>query len=177
MTNKFELLEKKLNIASELMDELNLDDIEEVTECDIIPAGKYEVAVSTNDEIKPEIFTIESLKSDFVAIRNNVMKLINTGQRILESASLIDIADMKPQHLNALSDMQSTLGSNLKLMISLYKEIAEIEKLRIKESKHLSGGAGAGVAPVNNGTIVNNQIVYSGSTEDLLALIKENQNI
>jgi hypothetical protein len=163
--NKFELLEKKLNIANELIEELDFESIDVQSEVIPVPFEKYEV--ETLEEINKEVFTIDTLKNDFVLIRNNVMKLINTGQRILESASMIDISDMKPAHLSALSDMQSTLGNNLKLMIALYKEIAEIEKLRLKENKNSS------IAPVNNGTVVTNNIVYSGSTEDLLELISK----
>lgn len=171
MNKNFELLEKKLNIANELMDELTFDDVKVQLPEVIMPDNYSPIEAVKGEEPKVELFNIESLKSDFLAIRNNVMKLINTGQRILESASVIDVSDMNPNLLNALSGMQATLGTNLKLMIALYKEIAEIERIRMKENK----ANGSSIAPsVNNGTVVTNNIVYSGSTSDLLEILANN---
>jgi len=161
MNKKFENLEKKLNIATSLVSELTeeVEDLPELTISSDVPA-----------EIQETVFTLDLLKTDFMLIRNNILKLVSTGQRVLDTASVLDVTDMKASQLQALSEMQSTIGNNLKLLISIYKDIAEIEKLRIKEAAKQQTQAN-----VNMGTVVNNNIVYSGSTTDLLQLIKDNK--
>lgn len=176
-TDKFEQLEKKLNIATELIDELNIDDLavvlpssKDVVEAEVVDCGEL-VPVSENDR---EIFSLESLKSDFIMIRQNVMKLIANGQRILDSASLLDVSDMKASQLTALSNLQETLGNNMKLMVGIYKEICEIEKMRIG----ITGSKQEGSVQIATGNNItnNNTIVFAGDTTQLLDIIKENQN-
>lgn len=174
--DKFEILERKLNIATELIDELNIEEYEIVAP-DYNTSTELVAVDTTNTELvtvdKQEVFTIEGLKQDFILIRQNVMKLITTGQRILDSASLLDVADMKAAQLNALSSLQETLGNNLKLLVNIYKEICEIEKMRLGVSGKVPDGS---VQQLNTGTITNNNtIVFSGDTSQLLDIIKQNQ--
>ena len=164
--NKFEALEKKLGIASELIDELN------IPEQDIILPEL--TTLPSTDIIEKEdfkVFELENLKSDFLLLRQNVLKLVNTGQRILDSASLIDIADMNPNMLKSLAEIQNSLGNNLNLLVNMYKSIAEIETSRNKHSKNKQLEPTA----INTGSITNNNIVFSGSSSALLDLIKQNQ--
>ena len=167
--DKFEILEKKLNIASELIEELNIDDLTVN-----LPSAHVETAeLMVVPENEKEIFSIESLKSDFILIRQNVLKLIGTGQRILDSAALLDISDMKASQLTALSNLQETLGNNMKLMVGIYKEICEIEKMRLG----ICGKAEGSVQQIATGNTINNNttVVFSGDTSQLLEIIKENQ--
>lgn len=159
----FELLEKKLNIATELVDELDISSHEVM----VMPTiDDTLVTLDSN-----EVFSIDSLKSDFILIRQNVMKLITTGQRILDTASVLDISDLKAAQLSALSTLQQTIGSNLKLMVSIYKEICEIEKMRIGISGKVPEGS---VQQINSGNTNHNTIVFAGDTSALLDIIKEN---
>jgi hypothetical protein len=164
----FALLEKKLNIATELIDELDIEshELSMLPSIDITPSIVASVSADSH-----EIFSIDSLKSDFILIRNNVMKLITTGQRILESASVLDVGDLKPATLSALATLQQTVGSNLKLMVSIYKEICEIEKMRLGISGKVPDGS---VEQRHGSTTTNNTIVFSGNTSALLDIIKEN---
>lgn len=164
-----DILEKKLNIANELIDELNIEDI--VTS-DIVPVLNHEI-VPLKEDHQFEVFSLETLKNDFIIIRQNVMKLINSGQRILETASLLDVSDLKSSQIMAISNLQKTLGENLKSLIDIYKQVVEIERMRIKEKPTEQQGTNL----INSGTVVNNQILFNGSTESLLSFIKENQNI
>jgi hypothetical protein len=163
--NNFDLLENKLNIANNLIEELNVD--------------AYEIslptttALITTEESTNEVFSLDTLKSDFVIIRQNILKLINTGQHILDTAAVLDPSDMKAAQLTAISQLQQTLGNNLKLLVDVYKEIVNIEKTRsniggknIPENQSI----------VNQGTVNNNNIIFSGSTDNLLSFLKENQN-
>jgi hypothetical protein len=163
-----ESLEKKLNIASSLIDELEIDNY------DIIPSNSITnlPEITKVDEKGDEVFSLETLKSDFMMIRQNVMKLISTGQRILDTASLIDVSDMKASQLTALSQLQQTLGNNLKLMVDCYREISEIEKIRLCATGKVTE---AGATQVNTANTVNNTIVFSGDTNSLLDIIKQNQ--
>lgn len=160
MNTKLARLEKKFNVATELIQELT-DDVETLP-----------VVVDEKEEKSEDVFSMSTLKTDFLLVRNNVLKLVNTGQRVLDTASLIDVSDLQANQLKALSDMQVAIGGNLKLLISIYKEIAEIEKMRIKEVSKTET-----TQNVNNGNVTNNQIMFSGSSNELLDLIKDNQNI
>lgn len=170
---KFEQLEKKLNIATELVDELSFPEYElvDVVDAELVLPEPKELAVV---EESTEVFSLATLKSDFVMIRQNVMKLIGTGQRILDSVSVIDVDDMKASQLQALSQLQGTLGSNMQLLVSIYKEICEIERMRLGLSgKPTEGGT---VQQLNSGNVTNNNtIVFSGDTNELLNIIKQNQ--
>lgn len=182
MNKKFELLEKKLNIANELMDELTFDDleIEDIEDVENSTGTELQLIEPTNIELMPvnledgaiEIFSIEHLKTDFLMIRQQVQNLILSSQRTLNTVSLLDVADLKPAHLTAIASLQKTLGDNLELMVKLYRQIADIEKMRAKNKGNQAGGGTA----VNNGTVVNNNIIYSGNTSDLLDFLKENEN-
>lgn len=168
-TKKFEKLEEKFNIANDLVHELSIA-VEEVGMPAVYEGEVLPPAVIIEEDVK--IFEMEGLKSDFILIRSNILKLINNGQRILDTASVVDVSDLSAKHLEALASLQQTIGNNLKLMIDCYKQIADIEKLRQKENKFKGGETLGGQTA---GTIVNNQILFNGDTSALLDLIKQNQ--
>jgi hypothetical protein len=178
MNKQFEALEKKLNIASTLIDELQIEDYEVVLPSDsnmmLELSETHPVGVAV-EESTLEIFTLETLKSDFAVIRQSVLKLIATGQRILESASVLDPADIKPATLTALSQMQVALGSHMQMLLSIYEQVAKIELTRSKTKAPATTNQPAG-GLVNQGTVNNNNIIFSGDTNQLLAFMKENQN-
>jgi hypothetical protein len=163
---KLKNLEKKFDLAESLVEELEciVADIETDTPT---PAVIEATPVAVIEE--PEsILSMSSLKQDFALVRTNVIKLVHTGQRILDSTSVLDISDLKASHLEALATLQSTLGSNLKLLMDIYKDIAAIEKSRAKAIPPSEQNA---PAAINNGTVNNNNIVFSGSSSELLSLI------
>ncbi len=163
-------LEEKFNIANNLVEELSsvVEDLEFDNLPDLV-SSPNEITLPQDTPV--EVFSLDTLKSDFMLVRNNIIKLINTGQRILDAASVVDVSDLKASQLQALSDLQSTLGNNLKMLISTYKEIADIETSRNKAGIKTQEG----ISNVNTGTITNNNIVFSGSSDELLNLIKQNQ--
>ena len=128
------------------------------------------------EEINNDVFELNNLKSDFMLIRQNVLKLISTGQRFMESVSIVDPSDLKASQIQAISGMHETLGNNLKLLIDLYKQIADIETLRNKRGGKLNTETNQSISTGN--TITNhNQIVFAGTSDDLLKLIKDNQTL
>lgn len=169
MNKKLENLERKLNIATDLIKEFEVDEN--------LPMEISETPVPmVIDEINNDVFELNNLKSDFMLIRQNVLKLISTGQRFMESVSIVDPSDLKASQIQAISGMHETLGNNLKLLIDLYKQIADIETLRNKRSSKLNTEANQTISTGN--TITNhNQIVFAGTSDDLLKVIKENQTL
>lgn len=171
-TNKFELLEKKLNIATTLIEELDFDDYEielPETRSDLQDIQKTELV----EESCNEVFSLDTLKSDFVIIRQNILKLISTSQRVLDSCAILDPSDIKPATLASIAELQNSLGNNISLLVKVYAEVAKIEGIRNKNK------AGNKVdSNINQGTVITNntQILYSGSTSDLLSFMKENQS-
>jgi hypothetical protein len=158
---KLERLEKKFNVATKLIEDL--DDIsiefEENIKTDISIPSVGEIA------IQEEIFTVNQLKQDFLMIRQNIMSLITKGQRILDQVSILELSELKPSQIDAMSNLQAVIGGNLKLLISVYKEVSEIEKLRQKQLPVNETGN------INMGTVNTNNIVFTGSPNDLLDFI------
>jgi hypothetical protein len=163
-STKLERLEKKLNITTELVQEMT----EVIEEFEIAEPTPVVVAELVSSEKPVEVFTLEILKSDFMLIRNNIMKLVADGQRTLSSASVIDVSDLKASTIQALAGLQVAIGGNLKMLIDSYKIIVEIEKLRQKEKPMIQT-----MGAVNMGTV--NNIAFSGSTSELLQLIHDNK--
>lgn len=164
MNNKLQNLEKKFGLAENLINELS-STIEDITSTDLVSCiNETETTSVSNDE---SILNLQTLKQDFLLIRNNLIRLINTGQRILEEASVLTIADLRPSHLDALTNLQNTLGNNLKMLLDIYKTLSEIEKVRQKPIKTSS-------IDQNSGTINNSTQVFVGNSSDLLKLINEN---
>ena len=150
-------LEQKFNLAESLVQELDeiIEDVPDEIEEPQLP-----------ELIETSIMCISSLKQDFMLARNNIIKLINTGQRILDQASVLEISDLKASQLEALAVMQSTLGANLKLLLEIYKDIAAIEKSRSTLPPPPTA--------INNGQVTTNNIMFTGSSSDLLKLINDN---
>lgn len=166
---KLQQLEAKFGLAENLINELS-------TTIDDISTTEVEVYNPENGELKPvivdeEIMNVTTLKQDFMLLRNNFIRLINTGQRILESATVLDISDLKPSHLEALSNLQTTLGTNMRMMMDLYESIAKIEKSR---QKAIPKGS---MVEQNSGTInTNNTNVFVADSASLLKLLNEQED-
>jgi hypothetical protein len=163
MNTKLERLEKKFNIASDMIKEFEINDT-------ILVPTVMDLKEVT--EPNTEIFDVVNLKQDFQLIRTNILGLITTGQRILNSVSILDPSDMKASQIQAVSDILKTVGENSKILFDLYKQMAEIESLRNKKSKFVEP-ANQTISTGNN--ITTNQILFTGSSDELLKLIKDNQ--
>lgn len=160
-------LEERFNIAESLVEELDciVDDL--------VPVTRSLHSNEMDNNLDIVVMDVQSLKQDFQLVRNNIIKLVGSGQRILDSASQIDIEDLKASQLDALANLQSTLGNNLKLLIDIYKDLAAIEKSRQKPV------AKDNIVPENvvNGNVTNNQILFTGDSNALLKLINEQSSV
>lgn len=165
---KLEKLEKKFNVATKLIEDL--DDISAEFESDvvtdIIPLPCNEIATT----VQEDVFTITQLKQDFLMVRQNVMSLITKGQRILDQISILELSELKASQVEAMTNLQKVIGENLERMLNMYKMITEIEKVRQKTSPNEVGGA------INMGSVTNNNIVFNGSPNDLLDILAKQKN-
>jgi len=120
--------------------------------------------IDTKNIPEEELFSFEQLKNDYLMIRQELMKLIQLGQKILANASELEIYDLKAGQLMALAQLQDSVSRNLELMIDIYKKLTEIKKnLEVsKEEKKEE----------NSFNIQN--AIFTGSTAELLKMIKEN---
>lgn len=165
-STKMQRLEDKFGMAKTLVEDLSeaIDDLGTSTNLpDVTGTPTTDVVVVPPEE---SILSMDTLKSDFMMVRNNIMALVTSGQQILSQASVLDVADLKPSHLEALANLQRTLGDNLQLMINIYKDLAAIEKSRIKPVSKVEAPS-----QVNTGTINNTNVLFTGSSAELMELI------
>lgn len=180
VSQKLQNLEKKFGMAEELVNSLDgLVDELCISDIDTTPGGMPAVtgenlpAPAEGDE---SIICLQQLKGDFQMIRNNIIVLINTGQRFLTAAGTMDLADLKASQLDALSNLQRTISDNAKRLLEIYKDLADIEKTRnAGKAKTNAPATDAGV--VNTGNMVQNNIVFQGSTKELMALIESSGKV
>jgi hypothetical protein len=162
---RLQSLEKKFSLAETLVEELDSCIQEFELDTDYTPSTEV-------IDADKSILDMGMLKQDFGMIRSNIVKLVATGQRILESASELDIGDLKASQLDALSNLQATIGSNLQLMMNIYESIAKIEKSRQKPTPKSTPEQLTAI----NGNVVNNNIAFSGSSSELLQLFHTGMN-
>lgn len=166
MNTKLERLEKKLNVASDLIKEFEVEDV--------LPETR-EILPQDIEEKEEKIFELSNLRQDFMLIRQNILSLLDTGKRILNSVSVLDPSDMKASQIQAVSDVLKTVGENSKILFDLYKQMAEIESIRNGKGRGKFSSEPANQNISTGNTITNNQILFSGSSDQLLQLIKDNR--
>ena len=162
-STKLQNLEQKFNLAQTLVDDLS-GLVDDLTTDEFIPmvleeGGELETIPSDS------ILNLNELKMDFQLVRQNIMKVVAAGNRILDGVSVLDLDDLKPMHLTALAQLQTALGSNIALLLASYKDIAAIEKAR--QTPAPKGNS----KEVPSNMTQNNVNIFSGSTADLLTLI------
>ena len=169
-------LEKQFNLAKDTIEEATSEvEVVEVVEAELVEdnAGSELTVINPEDpeEDKPEfeVFGLPMLKEDFMMVRGQLMRLINTGQKIITEAGTLDIGDLKSSQIDALSSLQTALGSNLKLLIDIYDKINKIEAQKNSRSR----GGQAFIAPQEGGGNVNvdKAIVFTGTTAELLDMM------
>lgn len=156
----------KIN-ENKIMDTLK---IKTVLDDSILEVKKIENKIQ--DEIKKiedeqkeiRIIDLERLKSDFEVVRKTLYSLINHGNNILQQIEIIDIGDLKASTIQAISNLHSTIGRNLEILISIYQKIIDIEKsYQNLENKNYKE---------ENEKIINNTVIFQGTTKELIEIIK-----
>lgn len=171
--NPFAKLEENLGMATSLIEELKEENLESLLPSstnsfmDIKAIGETLPAALPVDE---EIFNTGMLKQDFLMVRQNIMSLISKGQRMLDSAGDLDATEMKASQIEAISSLSNAVSANLKLLLDSYEQITKIEKNKINKF------IGDPVQNINTGQVTTNNIVFSGSPNDLLKILKDGAN-
>ena len=112
-----------------------------------------------------EIFSNRDLKKDYMLVRRNLLRLVNSGQNILSAAAMSDLSDLKASQVMAFAQLQSAVGNNLKLLMETYQMITGVESERMKMRGEM----------LPEGTTINQQqnIIFKGSTADLMKHLNE----
>ena len=168
-STKLQRLEQKFGMAEALVEELG-DAISDLDVAGNVPALANDIPHDVAIKEEESVLSMASLKQDFLMVRNNILTLVKTGQEILQAASAMDFSDLKPSHLEALSSLQNTVGSNLQLMINIYKDLAAIEKSRIRPVSKAEAAAQVNTGVINNN---NTNVLFTGSSADLMELINK----
>jgi hypothetical protein len=173
---KFNMAEESINKMTEVIEVLD-DDLSSLEVTEIQEPGEHLPADLDSFE---EVFTLDLLKQDFMAMRTNILAVINRGQNILEDTGNLDIGDMKASQLEALSSLQRSTGENIKLLMGIYKDIIAVEKdkyvlLRGLNQENLGANPQSPINVAEGGSLTQNVIV-AGSTHDILRLMEDAKN-
>lgn len=167
-STKLENLEKKFNMAQSLVEDLS-------SLVDDMPLDNF-VPMNLDDEENLPAFNpnesmmdMRQLKMDFQIARQNIMKVVACGNRIMEEVSEIDLSDLKGSHIQALAQLQTALGANIKLILEFYKDLAAIEKLR---QPPVQKNVPKDVPNIAGDVSQTNINVFGGSTAELLSIIQ-----
>lgn len=171
MNEKLKRLEKKFKLAEEAVKEFEEEEITFtpiVEKKEIVNSETGEIMIPETEEDIEKVFKLEELKKDFLIIRQTLLSTILFGQEMLNKCSKLEVTDMKSAQLDSLCNLQNTVGNNLKLMISIYKEISSIEQERSRD-KLMGNGTTNPAMSINQGTV--NNVYFTGTTEELLELL------
>jgi hypothetical protein len=156
LEKKFDLAKAKVEEASETLEKLG--------------EGLIETGLEVIGEGPEEVFTIALLKQDFMMVRQNLVALIAKGQRLLNTESQIDATELKASQVEALSELQNSISANLKLLIDIYKQVADIEKAKRSSMADMYGHG----MPLM-GNVTTNNIVFTGTPSELLSIMKKDK--
>jgi len=146
-------LENKLNLAKSTIESLP----------EKLPTKEVITEYMEDPKKDENIVDINNLKQDFIEARTTLKGIISKGEEILQSVSMLDVSDLKPSQIQAVAALQSAIGSNVKLMLDIYKQMQDVYKNNNKKS------------PINtaeNQKIQQNNIFVGNSRELLQELTK-----
>lgn len=122
----------------------------------VVPFVEESLPVEVPDVNNPEI-----VDEDFEEVRNNLKDLIDKGARAADEMFSIAQQSQNPKAYEALSTMIST-------MINANKQLMETHK----QAREAKGRVVKAETPVGDTNVTNN-IVFGGSTAELLKLMKQ----
>ncbi len=114
------------------------------------------------------IFELQELKNSFVETRRGLQTLLLNGQRLMNQTSTLQLASMTASQVEAIAALSNTVSTQLNLMITLYKTIAEIEQLRMPKN--------ASIGNVGDNANITNQTIFVGDTSQLLEAINNKKD-
>ncbi len=108
---------------------------------------------------------LEALEDDFQLARESISSLLETSKDTMKNLVELCAATDSPRAFEAISGLIASVASASKDLLSLHETVS-----KIKNQKESSSSS----SPLNQTNIQNN-IVFKGSTKELLEIIKEQQ--
>jgi hypothetical protein len=125
--------------------------------------GNAVILKEDNELIKDEPKEdLEALEDDFQLARESISSLLETSKDTMKNLVELCAATDSPRAFEAISGLIASVASASKDLLSLHETVS-----KIKNQKESS-------SPLNQTNIQNN-IVFKGSTKELLEIIKEQQ--
>lgn len=117
---------------------------------------KQPIEIKTNN-VEPVSSTFEQRKKDYQMVRDNLKGIIETSSIAIDGILNVASEGESPRAYEVVSQLIKTATDANKDLISLHKQIKDIEKADDKKEEK---------------TQVTNNALYVGSTKDLLQMIK-----
>lgn len=133
---------------------------------DITERVENTLSSATANFDNPQYFDFLDLKKDFLIAKRNLRKLIAHGQRLMDTSAGMSLDEMTATQIQAVAQLSDSVTNQLQLMITLYKDITEIQK-NLTPSTPGNLPAGATV----QGNVVTNNVLFQGDTSQLMKLI------
>lgn len=139
-----------------MSDEEQIDPISE--SLGISPIEKKQPIEIKTDNVEPVASTFEQRKKDYQMVRDNLKGIIETSSIAIDGILNVASEGESPRAYEVVSQLIKTATDANKDLISLHKQIKDIEKADDKKEEK---------------TQVTNNALYVGSTKELLSMIKD----
>lgn len=154
---KIAKLEKIFDAAETAIQEISVDD-EGNQIYELAPEGWERTEI---EEVKDgNVFDLTELKKDFILAKRNLYTLIRKGQMLMNGIDELDLEEMTGTKIMAIAQLSTSVSGQLKMLVEIYKDIADIEKTRRPEIPGVVAGAVQGD--------LNQSIVFAGDTAELM---------
>lgn len=131
--------------------------------------GDYQIMVSETDDDEPVVQIEDNdLENDFQTARENLISVIESGARVLESAENFATQTEAPKSVEAFSALLNNLANASLTLLELHKRKKDIKGAKKEETDKGNSG--------NNGNITNNNIAFVGSPSDLRKFLNDTAN-
>ena len=152
-------LSEKLEIAKEELKTLEVIEVPQEEQKELLTE---DVLIDANLLSKKQM-----IQDDFMEVRNSLKNLVKRGEDIINQIQFVDVADLKSSQIQAVASLQSAIGSNLKLLLDLHKQLIDTNNsLEYKKDKKED----------SNVKIQQNNLFVGTSRDLLLEMIKSTQN-
>ena len=153
-------LEKVFNIAEDVIQslEINKEGMQEIT----LAPEAYQF--DEKEIEKNGVLGLAELKADFLIAKRNLRKLIRHGQTLMDTSADMDMEEMTASKIMAIAQLSTSISGQLKMLVEIYKDIAEIEKSR-------KGGL-PGAFEGNLAGVVHQNIIFTGDATSLMKYLK-----
>jgi len=160
-------VEELFEVAGKVLEECTIQEEENENSVEIIPSDNHKLKkvenFNTEDEALPRLFALEEVRTDFLIVKRNLLKLMNKCQTLMDGTTEMQIFNITASQIDAISQLSNSITLQIQTVLKLYKDLAEIEQLRIPpEQRKLKKNE------------EKNGVVYIGDTKSLLNIIKEN---